>query len=124
MTTLPAPFAPLVSGGDGLDRYPTGPAALAARMAEVYGVPVDQVLPVRGATHGFELVFRLALREQLGVQSPEAEPFTTLADIYPTPAEPGGVIRIAGRARAGATPRPAICWSWTRRPSSLRPPTR
>lgn len=101
MTTLPAPFAPLVSGGDGLDRYPTGTAALAARMAEVYGVPVDQVLPVRGATHGFELIFRLALREQLAVQSPEAEPFTTLAGIYPTPGESAGVIRIAGRGTSG-----------------------
>jgi histidinol-phosphate aminotransferase/imidazoleglycerol-phosphate dehydratase/histidinol-phosphatase len=101
MTTLPAPFAPLVSGGDGLDRYPTGPAALAARMAEVYGVPVDQVLPVRGATHGFELIFRLALREQLDVQAPDGEPFTTLAGIYPTPAEPSGVIRIAGRGTSG-----------------------
>ena len=33
MTALPAPFAPLVSGGEGLDRYPTGTAALAARTA-------------------------------------------------------------------------------------------
>lgn len=104
MTPLPAPFAPLVSGGEGLDRYPTGTAALAARMAEVYGVPVDQVLPVRGATHGFELIFRLALREQLDVQAPEGEPFATLAAIYPTPAEPTGAIRIAGRClnRSGA----------------------
>ncbi|MDP3401273.1 MAG: aminotransferase class I/II-fold pyridoxal phosphate-dependent enzyme, partial [Brevundimonas sp.] len=101
MNPLPAPFAPLVSGGEGLDRYPTGTATLAARMAEVYGVPVDQVLPVRGATHGFELIFRLALREQLGVQAPEGEPFTTLAGIYPTPAETGGVIRIAGRGTNG-----------------------
>ena len=101
MTALPAPFAPLVSGGEGLDRYPTGTAALAARMAEVYGVPVDQVLPVRGATHGFELIFRLAARENLGVQAPGSEPFTTLAAIYPTGAEPSGVIRIAGRGTNG-----------------------
>lgn len=101
MTALPAPFAPLVSGGEGLDRYPTGTTVLATRMAEVYGVPVDQVLPVRGATHGFELIFRLALREQLGVQAPEGEPFTTLTAIYPTPVEPYGVIRIAGRGTNG-----------------------
>ncbi len=101
MTPLPAPFAPLVSGGDGLDRYPTGTAALTARMAEVYGVPADHVLPVRGATHGFELIFRLALREQLGVQAPEGELFTTLAAIYPTPAETTGAIRIAGRGTNG-----------------------
>ena len=96
MTNLPAPFAPLVSGGEGLDRYPSGTAALATRMAEVYSVPAEQVLPVRGATHGFELIFRLALREQLDVQAPGAEPFTTLAGIYPTPVEPAGVIRIWG----------------------------
>ena len=101
MTNLPAPFAPLVSGGEGLDRYPSGTAALATRMAEVYSVPAEQVLPVRGATHGFELIFRLALREQLDVQAPGAEPFTTLAGIYPTPVEPAGVIRIAGRSTNG-----------------------
>jgi len=101
MTALPAPFAPLVSGGEGLDRYPAGTAALAARLAEVYGVPVDQVLPVRGATHGFELIFRLAVREQLGVHAPAGEPFTTLSGIYPTPVEPAGVIRIAGRGTSG-----------------------
>jgi len=101
MTALPAPFAPLVSGGEGLDRYPVGTAALAARMAEVYGVPAEQVLPVRGATHGFELIFRLALREQLDVQAPEGEPYATLAAIYPSAVEPAGVIRIGGRGQNG-----------------------
>ena len=48
MKNLPAPFAPLVAGGEGLDRYPAAPDALAARMGEVYGLPADQVLPVRG----------------------------------------------------------------------------
>ncbi|MBW8304168.1 MAG: imidazoleglycerol-phosphate dehydratase HisB, partial [Brevundimonas sp.] len=72
MNNLPAPFAPLVSGGDGLDRYPAEPRALAARMAEVYGVAADCVLPVRGATHGLELVFRLAARNGLSVEAPEA----------------------------------------------------
>jgi imidazoleglycerol-phosphate dehydratase/histidinol-phosphatase len=42
MNNLPAPFAPLVAGGDGLDRYPAEPRALAARMAQVYGVPADR----------------------------------------------------------------------------------
>jgi len=101
MTPLPAPFPPLVSGGEGLDRWPAEPRALAARMAEVYGVPADQVLPVRGATHGFEMIFRLALREQLDVQAPKGEPFATLAGIYPTPAEPAGVIRIVGPGMNG-----------------------
>ena len=52
--TLPAPYPPLVSGGDGLDRYPGDAAALAERMAAIYGVGADQVLPVRGLTHGLE----------------------------------------------------------------------
>jgi imidazoleglycerol-phosphate dehydratase/histidinol-phosphatase len=95
MTSLPAPFAPLVSGGDGLDRYPAEPRALAARMAEVYGVPVDCVLPVRGVTHGLELVFRLAARDALSVQAPDAEPFKALGALYapsPEDAAPGAVI--------------------------------
>ncbi|MES2834316.1 MAG: imidazoleglycerol-phosphate dehydratase HisB [Pseudomonadota bacterium] len=81
--TLPAPFAPLVSGGEGLDRYPAEPTALAARMAEVYGVGADCVLPVRGATHGFELICRLAARSDGRVIAPEAEPFTALLALYP-----------------------------------------
>ncbi len=95
ITNLPAPFAPLVAGGEGLDRYPTEPRALAARMAEVYGVAADCVLPVRGLTHGLELVFRLAARDGLAVQAPDAEPYRSLAAIYARPAadaEVGAVI--------------------------------
>ncbi|MBU1385256.1 MAG: imidazoleglycerol-phosphate dehydratase HisB [Alphaproteobacteria bacterium] len=95
ITNLPAPFAPLVSGGDGLDRYPAEPRALAARMAEIYGVPADRVLPVRGLTHGLELVFRLAARDGQAVQAPDAEPYNTLAALYARPAadaDPGAVI--------------------------------
>ena len=95
LTNLPAPFAPLVSGGEGLDRYPAGPRALGARMAEIYGVVADQVLPVRGLTHGLELVFRLAARDGLAVQAPEAEPYRSLAALYARPvvgAETGAVI--------------------------------
>ena len=83
---LPAPFAPLVSGGDGLERYPAVPRVLAARMADIYGVPVEQVLPVRGLTHGLELVFRLAARDGLAVQAPDAEPYRALAALYARPA--------------------------------------
>lgn len=86
LTSLPAPFAPLVSGGEGLDRYPAEPRALAARMAEVYGVPGDCVLPVRGLTHGLELVFRLAARERRTVEAPDAEPYRALAALYAAPA--------------------------------------
>lgn len=95
LTNLPAPFAPLVSGGDGLDRYPAEPRALAARMAGVYGVPADCVLPIRGLTHGLELVYRLAARDGLAVQAPDAEPYLALAALYPRPApgaETGAVI--------------------------------
>ncbi len=86
MNNLPAPFAPLVAGGDGLDRYPAEPRALAARMAQVYGVASDSVLPVRGLTHGLELVFRLAAREGLRVEAPDAEPYRALATLYAPPA--------------------------------------
>ncbi|MDO9588847.1 MAG: imidazoleglycerol-phosphate dehydratase HisB [Brevundimonas sp.] len=86
MNNLPAPFAPLVSGGDGLDRYPAQPRALAARMALVYGVPADSVLPVRGLTHGLELVYRLAARDGLRVEGPDAEPYRALAALYAAPA--------------------------------------
>ena len=55
---LRAPFPPLVAGGDGLQDPPAFPEALRRRMAEVYGVPPACVLPVRGASHGLELVLR------------------------------------------------------------------
>ena len=90
--SLPAPFAPLVSGGEGLDAYPSSPVALAARMAEIYGVEAEQVLPVRGLTHALELVWRLALKEGGSVEAPKAEPYTTLTSIYPARGEPLAVI--------------------------------
>ncbi|MGH7027632.1 imidazoleglycerol-phosphate dehydratase HisB [Brevundimonas sp.] len=96
--TLPAPYAPLVSGGEGLDRYPADPTALAARLAELYGVAVDQVLPVRGLTHGLELVWRLAARDGLKVQAPEAEPYQGLAALYARPAEGAETAAVVIRA--------------------------
>lgn len=80
--TLPAPFPPLVAGADGLDRYPGDTAALAARMAQIYGVAADSVLPVRGLTHGLELFWRLAARDGGSVEAPDAEPYAGLARIY------------------------------------------
>lgn len=56
-----APFAPFVAGAEGLDRSPGPPTALRDRMASVYGVKPSQLLPVRGAFHGLELVLRRAL---------------------------------------------------------------
>jgi len=102
--TLPAPYAPLVSGGEGLDRYPADPSALGARMAQIYGVAIDQVLPVRGLTHGLELVWRLAAREGRSVQAPDASPYSDLAAIYPaSKSEPAAiVIRALGSPEAVA----------------------
>jgi histidinol-phosphate aminotransferase/imidazoleglycerol-phosphate dehydratase/histidinol-phosphatase len=80
--TLPAPYPPLVSGGEGLDAYPGDSAALAARMARIYAVQPDQILPLRGLTHGLELVFRLAARDGRSVEAPDAEPYAGLARIY------------------------------------------
>lgn len=57
---LVAPFAPLVHGGTGLDREPEArPTALTQRMARLYGVASEYVLPVRGADHGRFLVERV-----------------------------------------------------------------
>ncbi len=104
--TLPAPYPPLVSGGEGLDRYPSDPASLGTRMAAIYGVAPEAVLPVRGLTHGLELVWRLAARDGLSVQAPDAEPYIGLAAIYGRPgakAEAGAVvIRALGSPEAVA----------------------
>ncbi|HEV2081039.1 MAG TPA: imidazoleglycerol-phosphate dehydratase HisB [Brevundimonas sp.] len=104
--TLPAPFSPLVSGGDGLDRPPSSTEAVAARMAEVYGLPRDHVLPVRGASHGLELIFRLAARDDQRVEAPRAPPFDALAKLY-RPASPDAatgavIVRGLGSAEAVA----------------------
>ncbi len=90
--TLPAPYPPLVSGGDGLDRYPSDAPALTARMAAIYGAPVEQVLPVRGLTHGLELAYRLAARDGGSVQAPKAQPYDRLAAIYPAKGEASVVV--------------------------------
>jgi imidazoleglycerol-phosphate dehydratase/histidinol-phosphatase len=80
--TLPAPYPPLVAGGEGLEKYPGEASALQARMAQIYGVAADQVLAVRGLTHGLELVWRLAARDGRSVEAPEAEPYAGLGRIY------------------------------------------
>ncbi|WP_291837669.1 imidazoleglycerol-phosphate dehydratase HisB [Brevundimonas sp.] len=98
MKNLPAPFAPLVAGGEGLDRYPVEPRALAARMSEIYGLSADQVLPVRGLTHGLELVFRLAALDGLRVEAPDAEPYRALAALYRRPIAGAGTAAVVLRA--------------------------
>lgn len=55
-----APFPPLVADGEGLDCFPERPAALIARMAAVYGVDDDCVLPTQGAAQALALVARRA----------------------------------------------------------------
>ncbi|WGM32070.1 imidazoleglycerol-phosphate dehydratase HisB [Brevundimonas sp. NIBR11] len=100
--TLPAPYSPLVTGGEGLEKYPGEPTALQARMAQVYGVAADQVLAVRGLTHGLELVWRMAARDGRSVEAPEAEPYAELGRIYrPGDGERAAVvIRALGSAEA------------------------
>lgn len=100
--TLPAPYPPLVSDGEGLDRYPTEPTALTARMAALYGVGADQVLPTRGLTHGLELVWRLAARDGLRVQAPDAAPYTQLAALYAYPAAGAETAAVVVRALGSA----------------------
>ncbi|MFC5342528.1 imidazoleglycerol-phosphate dehydratase HisB [Brevundimonas staleyi] len=80
--TLPAPYAPLVAGGEGLEKYPGEASALQARMAQIYSVGADQVLAVRGLTHGLELVWRQAARDDRSVEAPDAEPYARLGRIY------------------------------------------
>ena len=101
--SLPAPYPPLVSGGEGLDRYPGDAQALAARMAAIYATPVETVLPVRGLTHGLELAWRLAARDGGSVQAPQAEPYDRLSAIYPAKGDPAViVIRALGSPEAVA----------------------
>lgn len=96
--TLPAPFPPLVAGSDGLERYPADPAALAARLAQIYGLPVDHVLPVRGLTHGLELIWRLSAREGGSVQAPDAAPYTDLETLYRRTGSAGETAAVVIRA--------------------------
>ena len=101
--SLPAPFPPLVAGGDGLDRYPADADALATRLAQIYGVPADRVLPVRGVTHGLELIWRLAAKANGSVQAPDAEPYSQLAAIYGRDGDTAAmVVRALGSSEAVA----------------------
>lgn len=91
-----APFPPLVANGDGLDAPPQSPKALQTRMAEVYGVDEACVLPVRGALHGIELVFRgAALDGFMKIAAPSTKPLFTLARI-------SGLDLVSDNAGAGA----------------------
>jgi imidazoleglycerol-phosphate dehydratase / histidinol-phosphatase len=77
-----APFPPLVTGAEGLERRPEPPRVLRARMAEVYGVAAESLLPVRGMLHGAALVLRLAARAGAeNVVAPSTPELRRLAEI-------------------------------------------
>jgi hypothetical protein len=90
-------------------------------MGEVYGLPADQVLPVRGLTHGLELVFRLAACDGQSVEAPDAEPYRGLAALYPVPSQgprppPSSSARSVRPRRSPRWPSasPPPCWSLTK----------
>ncbi len=85
-------FPPIGSEAQGLEDYPSRPDGLARRMAEVWGARPEQVLPVRGATHGLELVFRRISLDGFTQVAAEPDPgLERLASIYRLDivAEPG-----------------------------------
>ena len=57
------------------------PTALRGRMAEIYGVALDRVLPVRGAAHGLELLMRRAALDGAGSVAAEGPVAERLARI-------------------------------------------
>ncbi|HEX8569295.1 MAG TPA: aminotransferase class I/II-fold pyridoxal phosphate-dependent enzyme [Caulobacteraceae bacterium] len=114
MSTLD--FPALVSGGEGLNRYPAEPEGLRRRMAEVYGVAPEQVLPTRGATHALELVLRAAGRSGASSVCGDGSMLPRLARLYgldmaedgadvrvvTSPSSPRGEVFPAEAARAAA----------------------
>jgi imidazoleglycerol phosphate dehydratase HisB/histidinol-phosphate/aromatic aminotransferase/cobyric acid decarboxylase-like protein len=61
----------------------TSIAAMRQRLADLYGVDISQVAPVRGALHGMEIVLRLLCREGRASIAGGATPeFRRLASIY------------------------------------------
>jgi imidazoleglycerol-phosphate dehydratase/histidinol-phosphatase len=53
-----APFLPLIADAEGLDAFPEPPRALIARMAEIYNVDEDCVLPTQGVAQALAIVTR------------------------------------------------------------------
>lgn len=78
---MPA-FPPLIPGGEGLERPPAPPDTLRARMAAVYGVACESVLPARGTLHAAALVMRRAARNgAANVVASDTHDFRRLAHI-------------------------------------------
>lgn len=58
-----SPWKSPADSGHGLNRYPEPqPVALRARMAELYGVPVDRLMVTRGSDEGIDLLVRAFCR--------------------------------------------------------------
>ena len=58
-----SPWPSSADSGLGLNRYPEPqPAGLRARMAELYGVPVDRLMVTRGSDEGIDLLVRAFCR--------------------------------------------------------------
>ncbi|MCB2113976.1 MAG: imidazoleglycerol-phosphate dehydratase HisB [Parvularculaceae bacterium] len=78
-----APFAPLINGGDALRRRAGETDRLRRRMADLYAVDEENILPVRGRAHGFELAFRMLARDGGTVCTMESSPtIAWLARLY------------------------------------------
>ncbi|MDT7935291.1 MAG: aminotransferase class I/II-fold pyridoxal phosphate-dependent enzyme [Sphingomonadaceae bacterium] len=67
---VPPPWPPLLPGGEDLRHWPEPPAALRARMSEIYGVPVDCVLPVVGRSYPRDAIVQ-SLRGPDGDDGPQ-----------------------------------------------------
>lgn len=76
-----APFPPLVADGEGLDAFPERPTALIARMAAVYGVDEECVLPTQGAPQALALLARRAALDGRSVISGAGETLAQIARI-------------------------------------------
>jgi histidinol-phosphate aminotransferase len=61
-----SPWPSSADDGLGLNRYPEPqPAALRARMAELYGVPVERLMVTRGSDEGIDLLVRAFCRASI-----------------------------------------------------------
>ena len=84
-----SPFPPLVSNAEGLDLAQSFPEALRRRMAEVYGVAPEQVLPVRDQAQARELFRRAGIADDVELVDETTIEFTDrrsrLADLPEQP---------------------------------------
>lgn len=77
-----APLPPLIADGEGLQRFPERPSALIARMAAVYGVDEDCVLPTQGVAQALGLILRsIALDGYAEIAAPARADIAQLARI-------------------------------------------